>query len=273
MGAELKNIYFKTMGTPKLGLWHCQALYVLTPMDLKKVSQTAAVELRLIAETAKTEGWLTKKKKYAQLNETQRQDLDVIDLLLGFENSEQRSFAAKILEKLAQNQKDEAREEVKKQKVAQLGEFGMSAEQAELFLSEYESSLNGSNPGDYAVEAELSVQQKLDTINAGYKFFTASLNGGLSECHDVLREAIGFYSRMVKDMNSKYPANASFEELVGYQRPASYTAQALAKLVGEYAALSGVNGYVNHHAAIAKMFANGYHVVHKDALGRMVNNA
>ena len=260
----------------KLSIWHCQALYIMTRLALAKVASIGEVSLSVLEMSAKTGNWKFKKDKFATLSEASKNDLDVLECLLGeFKSNESHVETVKtILHKLKLKESQATKESAKEQFVSQLGEFGMDAENARRFIAQMERdlSLNPSESdivADVVASTEISMQEKIDTINAGYNFMVAAQSSSASEMHDKLRKHIGFFSKMMDQLEDRLPKSMDFEDLATYQRSLSYVASSFAKLATLHYDLSGVKTHVNHHSAVAKLFGQGYYVVRRDELGRL----
>jgi hypothetical protein len=185
----------------KLSIWHCQTLYVMTSLDLVQVAQTAEVSLSVLSGKAKQENWQFKKDKFKTLSETSKNDLDVLECLLGeFQSNDAHvEYVRSILHKLKLKESQQTKESAKEQFVSQLGEFGMDAENARRLIEQMARDLS-MNPSETDVIADvvastpLSVQEKIDTIGAGYAMLVQNQSANASDMHDKLNKHIGFFS-------------------------------------------------------------------------------
>lgn len=263
----------------KLSIWHCQTLYIMTKLELAKVASIGEVSLGVLIEKAREGDWKFKKEKFTTLSETSKNDLDVLECLLGEfkSNSAHVEYVKAILHKLKLKESQTTKESAKEQFVSQLGEFGMDAENARRFIAQMarDLSLNPSETdvvADVVESAEISIQEKIDTINAGYGFLVKAQSASASEMHDQLRKHIGFFSKMMSQLEDRLPPAMSFEDLAAFQRDVSYVASSYAKLASLQYDLSGVKSHVNHQSAVAKIFGQGYMVMRRDELGRLVGD-
>jgi hypothetical protein len=152
----------------------------------------------------------------------------------------------------------------------------MSLEQASSFIEGIEKGLGSSKnvANDYSdiMPEELTIQDKLDTINHSYKHLVSGYNAQLSGCQDILKYAIDFYADEMQLLKTSRPQSSDFEEIASRQRTLSYNAQSLFRLVQLYYEMSGAKTHVNHHAAIGKLYSNGFITMHKDALTQYLPN-
>ena len=267
-------IYLRVM---KLSIWHSQALYVMTNLDLVQVAKTAEVSLDVLSGKAKQENWQFKKDKFKTLSETSKNDLDVLEFLLGeFQsNANHVEYVRSLLHKLKLKESQQTKESAKEQFVNQLGEFGMDAENARRLIEQMARDLS-MNPSetdvvaDVVASTQLSVQERIDTVAAGYAMLVQNQSANASDMHNKLNKHIGFFSKMMDQLEARLPNSMDFEDLAALQRSLSYVASSYAKLATLQYDLSGLKSYVNHNVDIAKLFGKGYTVMKRDELGKLV---
>ena len=264
----------------KLSIWHCKVLYILSRLELAKVAETGEVSLSLLTQTAKVEEWKPKKDKYHSLPESKKQDLDVIELLAGDfkSNPSHVEYVELVLKKVKAKSTQQTKESVIDQFANRLGDFGMDKENAKKFMSQIQKELNehpseSESAVNIAQETEISIQEKIDTINAGYRFLVAAQSQTAADLHDDLRENINFISSMMKDIRSKMPSGMGYEELITSQRYLNYGFTSLHKLMQLQYELSGVKAHVNHQSQLSKLFGAGYNIIRRDEMGRLIGDA
>lgn len=263
------------MGIPKFNWWQMKALFVLTPLSLQKLAQQSNVDFMVLADTATLEKWERLKNRYKAMSEGEQNDLHVIDLLLDCDDPSKQQFVKDVLKRVNDAKSRTTKDVVKDKYAAQLSEFGMTQREAQKLLDEYDRAVNGAPDSDYGVNADLSEREQLDIINAGYAMISRGLNSSLYKRIQSLEKKIEFWERMIDDMHQKYihtyePA-ATFEQIADKQRPISYAAQSLVKLLDAYAALTGIDKYVDVQSSLARLRSMGYHCVHDSQLQQVAN--
>lgn len=250
----------------RLNLWQCMTLYVISPWNLKQVADFSQISLELLKRTASSEGWHNKKEQYNQLDSEDKRNFKMLNLLLnGVTNDAGKvKFINDLFARIDAGKAKRDKEQLRNQIESRLKEF--LGDEAKELLSQYESAITGQEKVDYGVEVEVTQGDKIEALNQKYKYFASALNEGVSDCHDKLRELIDYHFELMRDMKGKRPTNITYEELVRDMRNIGVNTQTLRSLIAEYSQLSGVSGYVDHHAAIAKLFSNGYYVMHRDAV-------
>lgn len=253
---------------------------MLTKTELARVAEIGEVSLALLIQTAKTEEWKSKKDKYTSLTESKKNDLEVIELLVGDfrSNSAHVEYVELILKKLKAKSEQQTKESAKEQFVSRLAEFGMDAENAQKFIAQIQKDLSTAPSeadavADIIQETEISIQEKIDVINAGYRFLVGAQSQTAANLHDDLRENIAFISSMMADIRAKMPASMGYEELITSQRYLNYGFTSLHKLMQLQYELSGVKAHVNHQSQLSKLFGAGYNIIRRDEMGRIAGDA
>lgn len=265
----------------RLSIWHCKTLYVMTRLDLKKVSEVGEVSINLLAQTAKSENWDRLKFKFASLPKDRQSDFEYLELLIGdFRTNESHvAYVNGILTKLHKkvdaniaNNQDTYKSDVKTQLANRLIEYGMDSHTATAMIDDMESILVESKKDieDFlTIDASLSIQEKLDTMNAGYRFLTQYFEDSASEMHDQLREQMRYIHEIIMSIRSTTPASLSYEDRLSSLRYLTYGFQAYGNLARVRGKLTGTEHYVNHHAPLAKVVGKEYMLVPRDELGRL----
>lgn len=261
----------------KLSIWHCQTLYIMTKLELAKVASIGEVSLKMLELEAKTNNWKFKKDKFASLSDSSKNDLDILECLLGeFKSNESYvEYVQAILRKLKAKESQATKESAKEQFVSQLGEFGMDADNARRFIAQMERELVA-NPSeselvaDVVDQTELSIREKIDTIQAGYEFLHSSHSSSANKMQSKLEKHVNFFSKMMDQLEDRLPSALDFEDLARIQRELYYVVSSYCKLASMSYDVSGVKTHINHQSAVAKLFGEGYYVVRRDELGRLV---
>lgn len=264
----------------KLSIWHCKVLYTLTNVELFKIADTAEISIALLTQTAKSDEWPKLRDRYRSLSDSKKEDLEVIELIVGdFRgNTSHVGFVEAVLRKIRNSPiEQKTKESAKQQFVSRLSEFGMNKDDAQRFLNQIEHDLNNApseveKVSQVIQETEISIQEKIDIINAGYRFLVSSQSATAANLHDDLREHIGFFSDMMKQLRKQMPESLSFEELATLQRYISYGATSYHKLASLQYELSGVKAHVNTQSNLSKLFGAGYMIVRRDEMGRLVGD-
>lgn len=255
-------------------------MYVLTKLELARVAEIGEVSLSLLIESARVESWKDRKDKYNSLSESKKEDLEVIELLIGdfTGNKPHVEFVEAVLKKAKASVDKQTKESAKEQFVSRLAEFGMDKENAHKFVAQVEHDL-GVNPSEAESVAEvvqsteISIQEKIDTINAGYRFLVASQSMTAANLHDELRENIAFISEMMRTVRERMPKSMGYEELITSQRYLNYGFTSLHKLMSLQYELSGVKAHVNHQSSLSKLFGAGYNIIPRDEMGKLVGDS
>jgi hypothetical protein len=242
------------------------ALYVISPWGLKQVADFSQISIELLKRTASSENWHGKKKQYNQLDNEDKRNFKMLNLLLNgvVDDDSKVKFVNDVFTRIDASKEKRDKEQIRQQIESRIKEF--LGDEATHLLSQYESAITGKESIDYGVESDVTQGDKIESLNQKYKYFASALNEGVSDCHDKLRELIDYHFEIMRDARGKRPANISYEEIVRDMRNIGVNTQTLRSLIAEYSQLSGVSGYVDHHAAIAKLFSNGYYVMHRDAV-------
>jgi hypothetical protein len=276
----------------KLSIWHCEALYVIAQLPLPELPALSGISFAAIKGSAMCDKWDAKKAKYTALDAVHMYDVYTVNLIITEFTSDPRKveFINGILDKIKKKEsmnsltiakKDSLSESRRKQYIAQLGEFGMDEKSAMSLVAsiERDSNANSSDdtrlaPQDYDCDSiKISIQDELDTVNAGYKYLADAHDTNSSQIHADLRKKIKFFSAMIEDIETKMPQSISFDELIQIQRNIRHAASAYASLVQLHYDTGGLKGYVNHHAAVAKLFGQGYMVIKRDEMGRLIDSS
>jgi hypothetical protein len=263
----------------KLSVWHCKTLYVMTKLDLAKVASVGDVSLKMLEIEAKVDNWKFKKDKFASLSESSKNDLDILECLLGeFKSNEGYvDYVQAILNKLKTKESQTTKEAIKQRFVSQLGEFGMDSENAGRFIAQMEQEL-ALNPSetelmaDVVDQTELSVKEKISTIQAGYAFLHSSQSSSAANMQTKLDKHVNFFSKMMDQIEDRLPASLDFEDLARIQRELYYVVSSYCKLASMAYDVSGVKTHVNYQSSVAKLFGEGYYVVRRDELGRLTSD-
>lgn len=259
------------MRSPKFNWFQMKCLYVLTPLSLQKLAQQAQIDFMVLADTATIEKWYRIKTRYNGLSLAEQQDLHIINLLLDTDtnNASEKQFIKDVLKKVNDAKARTTKDVVKDKYANQLSEFGMTRKDAQKLLDEYDRAVSGAPDDNYEMDVQLSEREQLDIINAGYAMISRGLNSSLYQRIQGLERQIKNWENIMEDTYQKYLAwhpTASFEEAANKMRPLSYAAQSLAKLLGEWKQLTGVDKYVDVQSSLARLRSLGYHVVHDDQL-------
>jgi len=259
----------------KLGIWHCKVLYAMSDWGITKIAKLAEVSADLLIQEARSGEWAEKREQFSTMPDIDKEDLGKLELLLGKFQSDpgKLEWVNGLIAKIKQKKEREDSQKIVDQCVAKLSEFGVDKSNAEDIIAEIQRSLANNN--DELIEshkAEVSIRDKVDAVNNGYSILASGQNQAIAESHEILRDTIQFFGDCFKDIKRTRPSSASFEELMQWQRGLSYGALSLSKLMSLYYDMSGLKTHVNHHSAIAKMFGQGYLVMRREELGRLVGD-
>lgn len=248
------------------------------PLD--EIAELMQIPLGLAVETAKHEDWDFKKEKFQKLSVKERQNLETLELLFGrFQNEpDKKDFVVRALSKFSKLRSEQSKDDKRKQKIAQLTEYGMTEEQAEEFVKGVEKELGtkksrsalSSKLEEFTQEqAEATIEQKIDAAQSGYRLLVSQYNSKLADFNASLELAIKLYCGEVEEMIATKPLGRDFQDIVSQQRSMSYNAQSMFKLMSLYLQMSGMGSYINHHSACSRLHSNGYAVIRKDRLAEM----
>jgi hypothetical protein len=258
--------------TPKFGIWRCKVLFILTKLSVADVARQAGIIgdpalYQSFVDTVRNEGWLKDKERFYKMPFEKREDPDILELFFKPEDDMQRAFITSVINAEKSASEKNIDDAARSQLISRMKEF-MSEEIAEQMIANFESSPSAAPSANYG-NVPQSNQEKIDAINRDYAQFARAIDGTIAESHAALRQALRFYSMMCGKMESDFPDDLSWNELVAAQRPASYTAQAIAKIVSELSSITGVSDYVKPAAAISKLKANRYHVISDQQLAEI----
>jgi hypothetical protein len=266
----------------RLSIWHCEALYVLAQLSINQIASMSGIDPLDISGSVACDKWQSKRNKYEKLNEHQKYDESYINLIITEFDSDpaKRDFIHSLLEKMKSRSPglNEVSKKRRDQYVAMLGEFGMDKDSASSLISNIERDASQSDDphpeSEYSnINTSITIEDSLDTINAGYRYLVNAHDASAIQIHNDLRKKINFFSSMLDDIESKMPQSLSFEELVSSQRNIRHAASAYASLVQLHYDIGGLKGYVNHHSAVAKLFGQGYMVIKRDEMGRLLESS
>lgn len=196
----------------KLSIWHCLVLYCCGNASIEKLSSLSGLAANFLNQERVNEKWDLKRAQFLKLSPKQKMSFDILELLFGeFQADERkREFMQKVLDKLKTTKKPVKvdKGEIKLQKVSQLTEFGMSHEQATAFVEDVEKNLASgkaiaSDDLLDVIPAELSIQDKLDTVNQSYRGLVSGYNSQQANYQKILETAIEFNAEEIRLLEAK----------------------------------------------------------------------
>lgn len=268
-----------------LSLWHCKVLYISSNVDLSKIAEISQLPKSILFQAHSTDDWEFKRAQFLKLDIKQKSNFDTLELIFGrFQNDPAKTqFVQKVTAKLPSKGKvKRTRSELKQQKANQLIEYGFAPEQATRFIEDMEKDLGfkgkvkpesaeNSLLNEIAAETELSIQDKLDTVNGTYRMLAQDYQADIADMNALIKRAIHFYfNELIEIESSKTSGQSDFDERVQRQRALSYNAQSLFRLVTLYYDMSGMKTHTHHAAALAKLIANGYSVLDKEQVSQIL---
>jgi hypothetical protein len=293
-----------------LSMWHCQVLFVIGSIELDKLAQKSGIHYALLREMASNENWRQKQVMYGKFTTKMRKSIENLESIFGdFVGDEEKlGFVNFVLEKaktkrsrkltrtVAGSGDDISVKEFIQQQESILGEYGMTPEQSKEFINNLKSKIgvtasrrsdtkydkqqdallsdidNGRQTGEIK---ELSISEKLDTFNAGYRLLAASQNQGVMEVNKVAWDTLRHYYHQLK-LLEYYEENGMDEEadkLLGRQRNRAYLGNIIFRLAPMVFEVSGLKGAVLKENAIAKFHSLGMTVIDNAVFQGLINPA
>lgn len=253
-----------------LSLWQCQALFVIAQSSLRDIADLSQIDYGVVHNSALCDGWEEKRRKYLGLPPEAKKSHPVIELILGdFVSDKSRNSYVRYLlsDDFSASSGVPASAE---RAIARLREFGIEEADAKCLISDIESIMGLERPNP-KYPSSVSLPERLDTINSTYRYLAQAHDRNASFFHDDLRKKIQFFSLMLDRLQETMPDDLSFEQIAQAQRNIRYCANAYGSLVHLYFEIAGLKGYINHQSAIAKVFGQGYMVIKRDEMGRLVD--
>lgn len=138
-----------------LSIWHCLVLYCCRDATIERLAEKADLSVLLLNQAKNVEKWDLKKAQFNKLSVRQKASLDILELLFGdFQSDESKK--AFIIHKV-------------------IGKGAVSDDFSRI------------------IPEELSIQDKLDSVNSIYKYQVSGYNGQLANCQKILKDTIKLY--------------------------------------------------------------------------------
>ncbi|MEH2358153.1 hypothetical protein [Nostoc sp.] len=191
-----------------LSIWHCLVLYCCGNASIERLAEKADLSVSLLNQAKILEKWDYKKAQFAKLLPRHKASLDILELLFGeFQADEnKKAFVEQIIDRLKSTNKPSKLDK------------------------------NGAKSDDFSdvMPDELSIQDKLDTVNQSYRHLVSGYTSKLANCQKILEDTIKFYAEEIAALKATKGKSNDFDEIAGRQRTLSYNAQALSRLIKLY---------------------------------------
>jgi hypothetical protein len=284
-------------------IWHCQILYVIGGIELDKLAEKSGLHYAVLKETMGHENWRQKQSMYSKFTAKMRKTIENLECIFGdfVHDAEKLEFVQFVIDKAkfkgkrktsGANSGENLKEFIEQQESI-LTEYGMTPEQSKEFVNGLKSKLgNGSAKASSSRDKqqdvllseieggrqsgqvkEVSLNDKFDSFNAGYRLLAASQNQGVMELNKVTWDTVRHYYHQLK-LLEYYEENGMDEEadkLLGRQRNRAYLGNVLFRVVPMAFEISGLKGGVLKENAIAKFHSLGYSVIDNAVFQGLIN--